>query len=149
MAKTLIKDLESLAQSSAQFSCALAVFGLSQAGKVFKFWPTSTPTEPTAASFDATTAAIKEQYDSVDTTLFNTCNTIQQLALGSAFAAADPRNWTPQSLIESGTNLVRFGLGQAAQLIPGGKIGVGGEPVGWGPVNPTDASRLNTGNFEG
>jgi hypothetical protein len=149
MANTLIKDFEALAQSGAKFSCALAVFGLSQAGKVFKFWPTDEPTATTVASFDATTAAIVEQYDQVDTTLFNTCNTIQQLALGSAFAAADPRNWTPQVLIETGTNLVRFGLGQAAQLIPGGKIGVGGEPVGWGPVNATDASRLNTGNFEG
>lgn len=146
MADTIIQQLESLAQSSARFSCALAVFSLSQAGKVFKFWPTDEPTAAAVESFETTTASFQSQYDRVDTTLFNTCNTVQQLALGSAFALVDPRNWTPKSLVQTGTNLARFGIGQAVQFIPGGKVGVGGPPEGWGPVNAEDGARLNYGD---
>lgn len=143
MANKLIDQFESLTKSTAEFSCALAVFGLSQSAKLFRYWPTSEPTVSTVASFDASTATLKEQYDRVDTALFNACNTVQQAAVASTFALLTPANWTPQSLIQTGTNLVRLGIGQAVQWVPGGTFGVGGPPEGWGPVNPTDGARFS------
>lgn len=145
MANGLIKELEALAQSTAEFSCALAVFGLSQGGKVFRYWPTSEPTATAVDSFKASTATLKQQYDRVDSAIFNTCNGVGQAALASTFALLDPANWTPQSLAQTTVNLVRLGIGQAVQLIPGGKVGVGGPPEGWGPVNPEDGARLSYG----
>jgi hypothetical protein len=145
MANGLIGQLEGLARSTTEFSCALAVFGLSQGGKVFRYWPTSQPTAPAIDSFTASTATLKAQYDGVDSALFNACNGVGQAALASAFALLDPANWTPQSLAQTTVNLVRFGIGQAVQLIPGGTVGVGGPPEGWGPVNPADGARLSYG----
>lgn len=145
MANGLIGELEALAQSTAEFSCALAVFGLSQGAKVFRYWPTSQPTAAAVDSFKASTATIKDQYDRVDTTIFNTCNGIGQLAVSSTVALLNPANWTPQSLAQTTINLVRFGIGQAVQFIPGGTVGVGGPPEGWGPVNPDDGARLSYG----
>ena len=145
MANGLIGQLEGLAQSAAEFSCALAVFGLSQGGKVFRYWPTSEPTTAAVGSFAASTATLKAQFDGVDSAIFNACNGVQQAALASTFALLTPANWTPQSLAQTTINLVRLGIGQAVQLIPGGTVGVGGPPEGWGPVNPADAARLSYG----
>lgn len=142
MADGLIGRLQALAGATTEFSCALAVFGISQGGKVFRFWPTSEPTAAAVESFNASTATIQAQYDGVDRTLFNVCNGVGQAAVASGFALLTPANWTPQSLAQTTVNLVRFGIGQAVQLIPGGTVGVGGPPEGWGPVDPLDGARL-------
>ena len=141
---SLINSFQSFSEATASFAWALSVFGLSQAGKVFKGLPTSDPTASATAAFDATTAAIKHQFDGIDNTIYNAGNTIQQAAIGLTFNLLSPNTFAPKTVLQTSQNVFKWGLGLAAQLIPGGKVGSGGPPVGWGPVNRKDAELFST-----
>jgi hypothetical protein len=134
-----MSDLQGFVKSFASFSWALAVFGVSQGGKVFKGLPTSSPTLTATRSFNATTATMQDQYDSLDSRVYNAGNAVQQAAIDVTFNFFTPNTFNPRTILETNRNLLRWGFGLAAQLIPGGKVGNGGPPVGWGPVNRSDA----------
>jgi hypothetical protein len=126
-------------QSLTKFSWALTVFGFSQAGNILRGLPTSDPTLKATESFNITTETIEEQYDSIDKTVFDIGNTVQTAVIETAFNLLKPANYAPRTVWETTQNLARWGLGLATQFIPGGKVGTGGPPTGWGPVNIDDA----------
>jgi hypothetical protein len=135
----LMDSFENFTKSAAEFSVALSAFALDQGFKVANGLPTSDPTATATASFQASSKSLEEQLGAVAGRVFSVGNGIQQAALTIGFNLLNPRNYTPQTLLETSSNLVRFGLGLAAQTVPGGKVGDGGPPTGWGPVNRDDA----------
>ena len=141
---SLVKSVQDFSKATAGFSWALSVFGLSQVGKVFKGLPTSDPTASATASFDATTAAVKNQFDNLDNTIYKAGDTIQQAAIDLTFSFLSPTTFDPRTVLQTSQSVFKWGLGIAAQLIPGGKVGSGGPPVGWGPVNRKDAELFST-----
>ena len=131
--------LADFTKSVASFSWALSVFGVSQAGKVFKGLPTSDPTQSATASNDAVTKTIKEQFDANDNTAFSTVNGVSNALIGLTFSFFTPSTFNPTTILQTSQNVLRWGVGLVTQLIPGGQVGNGGPPVGWGPVNNEDA----------
>ncbi len=140
----MLTALQSFVQSFASFSWALAVFGFSQSGNVFKGLPTRTPTAGATANFVDVTAAIQAKFDSIDNAIYNPVNTVQTSLIALAFGFLQPSNFNPTTIAQTSWNLVRWSWGIAAQLIPGGVVGSGGPPVGWGPVNRADAELFST-----
>src|SRR5262249_60518335 len=126
-------------RSLTDFSWALTVFAVSQSGKVLKGLPTSDPTKTARESFNATTTSVKEQFDANDTAVFNTGKTIQDAVIDLTFNFFTLNTFNPVTIWNTSQNVLRWGVGIATQLIPGGQIGVGGPPTGWGPVNREDA----------
>lgn len=136
---TLTKGFEQFTKASARFSWAMAVFAVHQGGSIFKGLPTSDPTANATADFNKVSDTVVGTFDNVDNTLFNTPNTVQQASIGLAFNLLQPSNYAPKTVAETTNNVVRWGIGLATQLIPGGVVGTGGPPEGWGPVNREDA----------
>jgi len=126
-------------KSFATFSWALPVYGLSQAGNVVRGWPTTAPTLKATETFNATSQALENQFDALDNALFRPVDTIQRAVIDVTFNFFSPSTFNPQTILQTSQNLLRWGAGLATQLIPGGTVGTGGPPVGWGPVNIEDA----------
>jgi hypothetical protein len=126
-----MKDFQSFVQSCFNFSWALAVFGISQGGNLLRGVTTTHPTASATQSFNAVT---------IDQRIYGAGNTVQsQLVWPVVQQLLNPANYTPQSLLQTSQNLARWSFGIVTQLIPGGRLGTGGPPVGWGPVNRQDA----------
>ena len=126
-------------KSFASFSSALTVFGVSQTAKVINGLPTKAPTAKATESFNATTNTMKDQFDGIDNAIFNPVETVQNLVIDLVFDFFQPNTFKPQTIWDTTQNLTKWGLGLAAQLIPGGRVWNGGPPQGWGPVNLDDA----------
>jgi len=126
-------------RSLADFSWGLTVFAVSQSAKIVNGLPTSEPTKTARESFNATTTTMKEQFDAIDAAAFNTGKTIQDAVIDLTFNFFTPNTFNPATIWNTSQNLLRWGVGIATQFIPGGQIGVGGPPIGWGPVNHEDA----------
>ncbi len=135
----LIDSFEAFTKSAAEFSLVLPVFTLDQGAKVFNGLPTSDPTITATASFEAANKSLEEQLGTVSKSVFKIGNGVQQAAITIGFNLLKPSNYDPRTILQTSSNLVRFGLGLAAQTIPGGKVGNGGPPTGWGAVNRADA----------
>jgi hypothetical protein len=131
--------LSDFAKSFADFSWALSVYGFSQAGNVLRGLPTSAPTQKATDSFEATTAAIEKQFDVIDNAIYRPVKGVQDALIDVTFNFFSLNTFNPSTILQTSTNLLRWGVGVATQFIPGGRIGTGGPPVGWGPVNITDA----------
>jgi hypothetical protein len=82
-------------RSITDFSWALAVFAVSQFGKVLRGLPTSEPTKTARESFSASIATIKEQFDANDTAVFNTGKTIQDAVIDLTFNFFTPNTFNP------------------------------------------------------
>lgn len=130
--RELIKALNS-------FSWAVSVFGLGQANKIFRGLPTSAPTQRATRGFRAPTEALRREYDSLDQRLYDVGNAVQGVFVDLVFDFFRPQTFDPAVIAETTRNVVRSGLGLAAQLVPGGGVWRGGPPQGWGPVNVEDA----------
>ncbi len=126
-------------KSIASFSWALSVYGFSQAGNLLRGLPTKAPTLKATESFETTTGVIKDQFDAVDNAIFSPVNTVQTALIELTFNFLQPSTFNPKTVWETSQNLFKWGVGVATQFIPGGRIGTGGPPTGWGPVNITDA----------
>ena len=126
-------------KSFATFSWALAVYGLSQTGNVLRGWPTTAPTLKATESFKETSQALEKQFDTLDNTIFKPVDAIQRAAIDVTFNFFSPNTLNPQTILQTSQYLLRWGAGLATQFIPGGRIGTGGPPAGWGPVNLEDA----------
>lgn len=126
-------------KSFARFSSALAVFGVSQTAKLINGLPTRSPTLKATESFEETTVTIKKQFDGVDNAIYNPVETVQNVLIDLAFDFFQPNTFNPRTIWETTRNVSRWATGIAAQLIPGGRVGTGGPPQGWGPVNIEDA----------
>jgi hypothetical protein len=126
-------------RSLADFSWALTVFAVSQSAKVVNGLPTSDPTKTARKSFNATTTTMKEQFDAIDNTAFNTGKTVQDAVIDLTFNFFTPNTFNPITIWNTSQNVLRWGVGIATQFIPGGQVGVGGPPTGWGPVNREEA----------
>jgi hypothetical protein len=126
-------------KSAFGFSSALVVYGVSQTVNVFRGLPTKAPTQTATRSFEVTTAALKTQFDSLDNTIYNTVDTVQNVFIDLFFNFFTANTFNPKTVWETSVNVTKASLGLAEQLIPGGKIGTGGPPQGWGPVNNQDA----------
>jgi hypothetical protein len=122
-----------------RFSWALSVFGVSQAGYVLRGLPTREPTRKARAGFDNTTDAMKEQFDSIDRRVFDVGDAVQSALVDLTFNFFRPETFNPRTVWNTTQNVARWGLGIATQFVPGGRVGTGGPPVGWGPVNTDDA----------
>ena len=132
-------------KSFASFSSALAVFGVSQTAKLINGLPTKAPTLMATESFKETTSTIKDQFDSVDNAIFKPVETVQNVLIDLFFDFFRPNTFNPSTIWETTQNVTRWALGIGAQLIPGGRVGTGGPPVGWGPVNIEDAELFHAG----
>src|ERR1041384_2417477 len=126
-------------KSFASFSNALAVFAVSQTAKVINGLPTRAPFLKATESFEETTGTIKNQFDAIDNGIFRPVETVQNVLIDLVFDFFQPNTFNPRTIWETTQNVTKFGLGIAAQLIPGGSVGTGGPPQGWGPVNIEDA----------
>jgi hypothetical protein len=126
-------------KSVANLSWALSVFGVSQAGKVFKGLPTSDPTKRARDSNQAVANSILEQFDVNDNTAYNTGAAVQNALIGLTFGLAQPSNYNPITIAQTSENVAKWAVGLVAQFIPGNRYGTGGTPTGWGPVNISDA----------
>jgi hypothetical protein len=135
-----MQELQKFVQSMAQFSWALAVFGFSQGGSLLRGVTTTDPTAGATQSFNAVTNSMERQYDAIDQAIYNTGNTVLSLVVPSVFQFFQPSNFYPQTILQTSENLARWSFGIVTQLIPGGRLGTGGPPVGWGPVNWQDAT---------
>ena len=135
-----MKDFQNFVQSFFSFSWALAVFGISQGGNLLRGVTTTHPTASATLSFNAVTNSMERQFDAIDQRIYGAGNTVQsQLVWPVVQQLLNPANYTPQSLLQTSQNLARWSFGIVTQLIPGGRFGTGGPPVGWGPVNRQDA----------
>lgn len=131
--------MRSFIKSLTRFSWALSVFGVSQAGYVLRGLPTREPTLKAKVGFENTTDAMKEQFDDVDKRVFDIGDTVQGALVDLTFNLLKPENYNPRTVWQTTQNVARWGLGIAAQFVPGGRVGTGGPPEGWGPVNTDDA----------
>lgn len=131
--------MRSFVKSFTRFSWGLMVFGVSQAAYVLRGLPTRQPTLKAQLGFENTTAAMNEQFDSIDKRVFDIGDTVQSALVDLTFNFFRPDTFNPRVVWDTSQNLARWGLGIAAQFIPGGRIGAGGPPQGWGPVNVDDA----------
>ena len=138
-ATDLSTSAAAFSKSAADFYLSIAVFTFSQSGKVFRGLPTKDPAQIATERFDATTPTITDQFDSIDNSLYSPVKTIQDALIDSTFSFFTPNTFNPETIAETTQNVLRWGLGLAYQLIPGGVIGTGGPPAGWGPVNEEDA----------
>ena len=131
-----MSDFQKFVQSLTNFSWALAVFGFSQSGNLLRGVTTADPTASATQSFNAVTGCMERQYDAIDQRVYGLGNTVQsQLIWPVVQQLFNPANYTPQSFLQTSQNLARWSFGIVTQLIPGGRLGTGGPPVGWGPVN--------------
>jgi len=121
------------------FSWALSVFGVSQAGKVFRGLPTSAPTRRATTSFRAATDTFRHQYDSIENRVYNAGNAVQGIFVDLFFDFFRRETFDPKVVAETTRNVFNAGLGLAAQFVPGGRVWTGGPPQGWGPVNVESA----------
>ena len=126
-------------KSFVDFSWGLVVYGLSQGGQLLRDWPTSAPIQGAAQSFQKVNVAIQGQFDTIDNAIFKPVQSAQNALIDVTFNFFSSENLNPRTVLHTGENLLKWGAGVAAQLIPGGTIGTGGPPVGWGPVNRKDA----------
>ena len=139
MTNDLITSFGNFTKASAEYSLAMTVFAIHQGGNILKGLPTSTPPETATEDFKKVTETVTGLFDSIDNTLYSTPNAIQQALIDVAFNLLQPSNYAPATVSETATNVVRWAYGLGAQLIPGGVVGSGGPPEGWGPVNRRDA----------
>jgi hypothetical protein len=107
-----MKDFQSFVQSFFSFSWALAVFGISQGGSLLRGVTTTHPTASATQSFNAVTNSMERQFDAIDQRVYGAGNTVQSQLVWPVV----------QQLFN-----------------PAGRLGTGGPPVGWGPVNRQDA----------
>ena len=126
-------------KSMTRFAWALTVFGVSQSGYLLRGLPTKDPTWKATEGFDGATDSLKKEFDSIDQRTFRVGDTVQGALVDLAFNLLQPQNYNPSTVWQTTRNLARWGAGLAAQFIPGGRVGTGGEPQGWGPVNIDDA----------
>ena len=131
--------MRSFVKSFTRFSWALMVFGVSQTAYVLRGLPTRNPTLKAREGFENTTDAMNEQFDAIDKRVFDIGDTVQGALVDLTFNFFRPDTFNPRTIWETSQNLTRWGLGIAAQFIPGGRVGTGGPPEGWGPVNIDDA----------
>jgi hypothetical protein len=126
-------------KSFANFSWGLSVLGVSQAVNLLRGLPTSDPTLRATKTFEATTDAMRRQYDAIDDNAYKTGRTVNNVLIDLFFDFFQPNTFRPTTIAETTQNVVKAVLGVGAQLIPGGKVWTGGPPQGWGPVNNQDA----------
>jgi hypothetical protein len=100
--------------------------------------PTSAPTLKATESIQKTSAALQKEFDTIDNAIFKPVDAAERAVIDVAFNFFSPSTFNPQTILQTSQNLAKWSLGLAAQFIPGGKVGVGGPPVGWGPVNLQD-----------
>jgi hypothetical protein len=131
--------MRSFVKSFTRFSWGLVVFGVSQTAYVLRGLPTREPTLKAKLAFKNTTDAMNEQFDVIDKRVFEIGDTVQGALIDLTFNFLRPATFNPRTVLDTSQNLARWGLGIAAQLIPGGRFGSGGPPQGWGPVNVDDA----------
>ncbi len=131
--------LRDFTKSMTRFAWALTVFGVSQSGYILRGLPTRDPTLKATQGFDEATEALKREFDAIDQRTFRTGDAVQGALVDLTFNLLQPQNYNPRTLWQTGQNLARWGAGIAAQFVPGGRVGTGGPPVGWGPVNTDDA----------
>lgn len=131
--------MRSFVKSFTRFSWGLMVFGVSQTAYVLRGLPTRDPTLKAREGFENTTDAMNEQFDTIDKRVFDIGDTVQGALVDLTFNFFRPDTFNPRTILETSQNLTRWGLGIAAQFIPGGRVGTGGPPEGWGPVNIDDA----------
>ena len=131
--------MRSFVKSFTRFSWALMVFGVSQTAYVLRGLPTRDPTLKAREGFENTTDAMNEQFDAIDKRVFDLGDTVQGALVDLTFNFFRADTFNPRTIWDTSQNLTRWGLGIAAQLIPGGRVGTGGPPEGWGPVNIDDA----------
>ena len=81
-----MKPFEDFFKSVASFAWAVPVFGLSQAGKVFKGLGTGDPTQLATESFKQTTGTIRAQFDAFDNTVFQTGEQVQNTIIDLAYS---------------------------------------------------------------
>src|SRR5262249_29451824 len=81
-----MKPFEDFFKSVASFAWAVPVFGLSQAGKVFKGLGTVDPTQLATESFKQTTGTIRAQFDAFDNTVFQTGEQAQHTIIDLAYS---------------------------------------------------------------
>ena len=126
-------------KSFASFSWALSVYAFSQSGNLLRGIPTRAPTQKAAESFVETTDAIKRQFDVIDDAIFKPVDSIQSALIDTTFNFFSLNTFNPKTIWETSQNLFKWGVGVATQFVPGGIVGRGGPPQGWGPVNIEDA----------
>jgi hypothetical protein len=129
-------------KSVADFSCALSALAVSQPAKVLNAWPTRDPARAVTEGFAASTTAIEAQLDPVTHSLYNTGKTVQNAVIDLTFNFFSPHTFNPMTVVDTTQNVLRWSAGIATQFIPGGQIGNGGSPVGWGPVKTENAEFL-------
>ena len=81
-----VKPFEEFFKSFASFVWAMPVFGVSQAGKVLRGLRQSDPTQLATQSFEHITATVKEQFDTFDTTVFHTGESMQNAVIDLAYS---------------------------------------------------------------
>lgn len=129
-------------KSVADFSWALSALAVSQPAKVLNAWPTRDPTRAVTDSFEASSTAIEAQLDPVTHSLYTTGKTVQNAVIDLTFNFFSPPTFNPMTVVDTTQNVLRWSAGIATQFIPGGPIGNGGPPVGWGPVKTANAEFL-------